>query len=199
MATTTATRYIVRKGDTTGWEVVTTDGTHVADASNREQARAIKRELDAQDADEANAEAEVEGQDDADPIAAPDGLSAREDTPEDVAEWHAQMDEWAAQDAAEDAAVQAEVEAEEIEREAIAATVTEAQPEPEAPKPTHESVMARKLQEGYRIALRDVGAVRVTGVTKVRGQQKVLVRYRTDDDTQGERELWVNSRYRVIA
>lgn len=174
MSTTTA-RYSVQH-DSDGWHVVTADEdrTVLGTYPNRDIARAARREFEAQ---------EVKISETADGPVLTDGDEDLSDEPLTAAE-------------------AVEIEATAAEGDPEPEPTPEPTPEPEAaakPEPTGESELARKLHEGHRIVLRGVGTVTVTSVSKVKGVQKVLVAYRDESGAEGERELWVNSKYRLVA
>lgn len=261
----TTTQYMIRKGDTTDWEVVTRDGAHVADARSREDARRIKRKLDTQTVEMAAREADdpgagvavedlddmpvtnrqeaeafidavvertgqmtdehefVDGDDSLPEVVStrmlPAGDAAAEDWVTDGGSWEypepegrpdpeaevlvPSLEEQAARDeadrlAAEVAAEHAQVDNDNAAVAAMDATRVDEVTAAKAAKAAHESEVARKLQPGQRIALREVGTVTITEVAKIKGQQKVLVSYTTEHGA-GQRELWVNSRYRLVA
>lgn len=214
---TTTTRYSIAKSDTSGWDVLADDKV-VVNVTNREAARQAVRELtaraEAADDDERAVDQLTEQ------IAR--DADARADAgvavtfPESPADDPDDYEGYAAEDEVEGGTAQAEHPdtcAEcggELVRDGEAWShadparnghpdQSEPEPEPEAPKVerTGESVVARKLAVGHRIQLRGIGAVQVTFVEKVKGQQKVRVQYLTVDGP-GERELWVNSRYSIV-
>ena len=133
-------------------------------------------------------------------MAPPTDWATARTTPEDVATWHAQMDEWAAGDAQADARTNEEVAAEQTQAEhdqvdadnaAQAATDAETTKAKE-PKPATVGIRAGQVKVGQHLVIRNVGTVDVTAVEKANG--KVVISW-----DSGQREAWTTAHVRVLA
>lgn len=219
--TTTARKLTVVRSAVAGWEVQEADGTVVTVAKNREQARALAKELAALPAAESFDAAVVAAEESGltgDQLAE---LAQEQTTGGPVVIGLTEDDEDG--DAAflteEDEAAQAELEARLAEEPAdlggtvdpepaLVAEKVPAQRKPRTPKAPKaekapkvegagETIVVRKMEKGQRIALRGKGTVTIVGRVRVE-KLKFLVEFEDEAGEYGDAELWANARYRLM-